>query len=321
MSSAPDHRAEEPFAHLALHYRGSREYLAGTIPFIDEALTAGEPVAAAVPARNLRLLQDALGASAARVHMVDMAEAGANPGRIIPGVLRAFADRHPDRRVRIIGEPIWPGRSEVEYPACVQHEALINPAFAGRDVAILCPYDVDGLDGQAITDSQATHPVLIDGRGRRASAEWDPERVIADYNRPLPPPPRTAIERAVDRGTIDNARWFVTAFGRKVGLRANRLIDLEIAVTELATNSIRHGGGTGMLRVWAEGDRLVCEVADAGHLTDPLAGHRPVEDDHGGHGLLLVNHVVDLLRTHTGAGGTTMRIHMKLDPDQGHRSA
>jgi anti-sigma regulatory factor (Ser/Thr protein kinase) len=108
---------------------------------------------------------------------------------------------------------------------------------------------------------------------------------------------------------------------RKVGLRANRLIDLEIAVTELATNSIRHGGGTGMLRVWAEGDRLVCEVADAGHLTDPLAGHRPVEDDHGGHGLLLVNHVVDLLRTHTGAGGTTMRIHMKLDPDQGHRSA
>ena len=43
-------------------------------------------------------------------------------------------DAHPDKHVRVIGEPIWPGRSDLEYPACVQHEALINRAFAVRDV-------------------------------------------------------------------------------------------------------------------------------------------------------------------------------------------
>lgn len=314
MTPAPDHRAEGPFDHPALHYRGSREYLDGTIPFIEAALSADEPVAVAVPEANLRLLRHALGERSDRVDMVDMGEAGANPGRIMPGVLRDFADRHPDRRVSIIGEPIWPSRTATEYPACAQHEALINLAFAGRDVAILCPYDIDGLDRRAVADSLATHPVVVDGRGRRPSAAFDPAQVLADCNRQLPPPPRTAIERAVDRATIDHARWFVTAFGRKSGLTARRLVDLEIAVTELATNSIRHGGGTGTLRIWTEEDHLVCELADAGHLTDPLAGRRPVDDQSHGHGLLLVNHVVDLLRTHTGEDGTTMRIYIGLKP-------
>lgn len=314
MTAGPDFRADEPFLHLTLHYRGPHEYVDGTMSFIEEGLRADEPVAVAVPTPNLHLLQDALGAAAERVHLVDMCEAGANPGRIIPGVLREFADQYPDRRVRIIGEPVWPSRTAAEYPACAQHEALINPAFAGRDVTIMCPYDVAALSGRAIADSLAAHPVVVDRRGRRRSDHFAPERLFAEYNQPLTPPPKTAIARAVDRVTIENARWFVTAFGRKAGLAANRLIDLEIAVTELVTNSIRHGGGSAMLHIWTEADRLVCDIADAGHLADPLAGRLPIDDLAEGHGLLLVNHVVDLLRTHTGPYGTTMRIHIALDP-------
>ncbi|MCD0444653.1 MEDS domain-containing protein [Glycomyces sp. A-F 0318] len=313
MTAAPGREAEDPFDHPALHYSGDREYLDGTLPFIEQALAAEGPVAVAVPGPNLKLLRDALGERAGRVLMLDMTEAGANPGRIIPGVLRAFADAHPDRRVRIVGEPVWPARTEDEYPACAQHEALINHAFAGRDVAILCPYDLDGLDARAIDDSLATHPVLIDRAGRRASDGYDPDRIVAEYNRPLEAPPRTAIEREFDRFTIDNARWFATSYGRKTGLTATQLVDLEIAVTELLTNSVCHGGGAGTLRIWAEEDRLLCDVSDAGRIADPLAGRRPADPDRiDGRGLLLVNHVVDLLRTHTGARGTTMRIHMRL---------
>ncbi|GAA2149300.1 ATP-binding protein [Glycomyces algeriensis] len=61
------------------------------------------------------------------------------------------------------------------------------------------------------------------------------------------------------------------------GLSGNRLIDLEIAVTELVTNSVLHGGGSGLLRIWTEHDQLVCEVSDAGHISDPLLGRRPVD--------------------------------------------
>lgn len=317
MTADSGREADDPFDHPALYYSGDQEYLDGTIPFIEAGLAADEPVAVSVPGPNLRLLRDALGEQAERVLMLDMTEEGANPGRIIPGVLRAFADEHTERRVRIIGEPIWPSRTEIEYPACAQHEALINLAFTGRDVAILCPYDVDGLDERALADSFATHPVLMDvGGRRRPSDEFDPERIISEYNLPLEERPRTAIRRAVDRFTIDNARWFVTSYGRKAGLTATQLIDLEIAVTELLTNSIWHGGSTGMLQIWTEKDQLVCDISDAGHITDPLAGRRPVDPDRAyGRGLLLVNHVVDLLRTYTGAHGTTMRIHMRL-PEQ-----
>ncbi|RRR96864.1 anti-sigma factor RsbA family regulatory protein [Glycomyces terrestris] len=312
MTTGADRATEEPFHHPAFYYSGPAEYLEGTIPFIESALAAGEPAAVSVPGPNLELIRDALGAASEHVLLLDMTEEGANPGRIIPGVLREFADRHPGRRVSIIGEPIWASRSEAEYPACAQHEALINLAFAGRDAAILCPYDLDGLDERAIADSLATHPVLMDAKGTRESAEYDPARVIDGYNRPLPAPPRSAVERGVDRYSVDNARWFTTSYGRKAGLSAHRLVDLEIAVTELVTNSIRYGGGSGLLRIWTEDDHLVCEVSDGGRITDPLVGRRPVDDYSQGGGLLLVNHVVDLLRMHTGPEGTTMRVYLRL---------
>lgn len=120
----------------------------GTVPFIRDGLAAGEPVAVAVPGPNLRLIVAELGTDAEQVRLLDMTQVGRNPGRIIPGVLRAFADAHPGERVRIIGEPIWVGRTGTEYPACAQHEALINLAFTGQPVTILCPYDADTLDTQ-----------------------------------------------------------------------------------------------------------------------------------------------------------------------------
>lgn len=178
----------EPFVHPALFYRGEEEYLHGTVPFVRDGLKAGEPVAVAVPGPNLAMLKAALGEDVAHVKFLDMTEAGRNPGRIIPRVLRAFADTHRHTRVRIIGEPIWAGRSTVEYPACVQHEALINPAFQGRDVTILCPYDADRLDGQVLTDAYATHPLIISGGRERPSTSYAPEHVVARYNQPLEQP-------------------------------------------------------------------------------------------------------------------------------------
>jgi anti-sigma regulatory factor (Ser/Thr protein kinase) len=317
MTSAPLVEASGTFEHPALFYSSDDEYLDGTIPFIDKALVADEPVAVAVPRHNLESIRGALGRAADRVVLVDMSEAGANPGRIIPGVLHAFADAHPDRRVRIIGEPIWPGRTADEYPACVQHEALLNFAFNGRPVTKLCPYDTEALDKRVITDAESTHPVLIDHTGRRPSDRYDPGRILDECNRPLTKPPRSAIERVADFSTLDNARWFATAYGRRVGLSAMQLIDLEIALTELLTNSIHHGGGVGTFRVWTDEEHLVCEVNDKGRITDPLVGRHASDDpDHYGRGLLLVNQVADLVRMHTGPEGTTVRIYLRLPEDQ-----
>ncbi|MFF7973402.1 anti-sigma factor RsbA family regulatory protein [Streptomyces sp. NPDC007905] len=307
----------EPFVHPALFYADAEQYLAGTVPFVRLALAAEEPVAVAVPGENLRVVRDALGADADAVRFLDMREAGRNPGRIIPGVLRPFADAQPPgRRVHIIGEPVWAGRTPAEYPACAQHEALINAAFQGREVTILCPYDTTRLDERALADAHATHPVVIPpgGTAHRPSAGYDPEGVVARYNEPLPPAPDAdsgVLCLTFDDDSLSAARHLATEHGARLGLSGLRLEDLTLITAELTTNSVVHGGGTGTLTVWAEGGYVLCEVRDKGRLTDPLAGRRPASrDQRGGRGLLLVNLVADLVRVHTGADGTTIRSYV-----------
>ncbi|VVJ17902.1 regulator of sigma factor [Amycolatopsis camponoti] len=301
----------DPFAHPALFYRDDAEFLAGTVPFVGHGLAAGEPVAVAVPGRNLELLRRELGTDAEKVRLLDMTDAGRNPGRIIPRVLRAFADAHPGGPVRIIGEPIWAGRSDVEYPACVQHEALINHAFTGRDVTILCPYDVSSLEAAALADAEATHPVLIDSAGRRPSTAYAPDDVVARYNRPLPPAPERVAELA-DTTDLAAARALAHTHAAAGGLSADQAADVEVVVTELLANCVEHGGGTGTVRLWTEDGEFVCEVHDRGTLADPLAGRRPATpEQHRGRGLLLVNYLADLVRLHTGDHGTTFRAYFR----------
>jgi anti-sigma regulatory factor (Ser/Thr protein kinase) len=296
-----------PFVHPALFYRSDEEYLAGIVPFITAGLAAEDPVAIAVPQPNLDLLRAELHTAADRVTMINMLDAGRNPGRIIAGILRRFADAHPDRHVRIIGEPIWPGRTAVEYPACAQHEALINPAFAGRDVTIVCPYDTTRLDAGTVADARATHPVIWQGTRRYPSDRYHWDGVVTRYNQPLPAPPDTAARTITTLSQLADLRRFVDDHATRLGLSADRLADLQLIATELVTNSLRHTRHPCHLRIWSTPDHLVCEVRDAGHLTDPLAGRRPPHPNHpSGRGLLLVNALADLVRTHTTPHGTTI---------------
>lgn len=300
----------EVFAHPALFYRTGEEYVEQTVSFVRKGLAAGEPVAVAVPGPNLDLIRAGLGADAEDVLLLDMTEAGRNPGRIIPGVLRAFADAHPQERVRIIGEPIWAGRTPVEYPACAQHEALINAAFEGRTVTILCPYDESRLDADVLADARGTHPTVITGGREQASDVYDWQAVVARYNEALAPA-RDAASFSFSAKELPEARRFAVDRAGRLGLAGQRLQDAELAVAELTTNSVVHGGGRGTLWIWAEAGQLVCEVRDRGRLTDPLAGRRPPQRGQiGGRGLMLVHYVADLVRVHTSDDGTTVRFYL-----------
>jgi anti-sigma regulatory factor (Ser/Thr protein kinase) len=304
--------ADVLFDHPALLYRDRDDYLAGTLPFITDGLAAGEPVAVTVPTANLDLLRSALGAHSERVLLHDMSVVGRNPGQIIPGVLLAFADAYPGRRVRIVGEPVWATRSVAEYPACVQHEAMINTAFAGRDATILCPYDVTELPAAWLEHALRTHPTITTAIQRWDSPGFkDPVAVVADFNEPLADPPPAAARIAVGLDNLADIRRFVAAEGGAAGLPPAQIADLTIAVNELAANTIEHAGG-GELAVWAHDDLVICQVHDGGHIADPMAGRRPVAPGHlDGRGLLLVHQLCDLVRIHTTPAGTTVRVHFR----------
>jgi anti-sigma regulatory factor (Ser/Thr protein kinase) len=88
-----------------------------------------------------------------------------------------------------------------------------------------------------------------------------------------------------------------------------------LAVHELATNSLRHGGGRGTLRVWREPGALICEVSDRGRIDQPLVGReRPLGGQIGGRGLWLVNQVCDLVQIRCFPTGNAVRLHVRLVP-------
>lgn len=304
-----------PFVHPAFFYRSDEEYLAQLVPFVTDGLAAGQPVAVAVPEPRLAVLRQALGAVADHVTMIDMMRAGRNPGRIIAGVLRRFADGHPGRHVRIVGEPIWPGRTGTEYPACVQHEALINLAFAGRDVTIVCPYDTTRLSGDVVADAHATHPEIWQAGRRDPSDRYDPEGAIARYNLPLDGSPAgVRVVRVTSLDQLRGTRQMVTDHAALMGLGPQRTGDLALIAEELVVNSLLHGRGPAQVRLWGTDEHVVCEVGDRGQLSDPLAGRRPpAEGQQSGRGLLLVHGLADLVLTHTTPDGTTFRAYLRRD--------
>jgi anti-sigma regulatory factor (Ser/Thr protein kinase) len=97
------------------------------------------------------------------------------------------------------------------------------------------------------------------------------------------------------------------------GLSQPRTAELVLAVNEVVTNSLRHGGGHGTLSIWREQDRVIHEVRDSGRITSPLAGRRkPSLDGEGGRGLWLANQVCDLVQIRSSSAGSAVRLHMRL---------
>src|SRR5215470_2496490 len=124
--------------HAAVLYRSTAEYLDAVLDFVAGGLERADPVLVAVPGPKVGLLRDHLGEQAGRVSFADMTVMGANPAWIIPR-LAAFADAHRGGPVRYVGEPMWETRTAAELSEATRHEALLNLAFAGAAVSILCP--------------------------------------------------------------------------------------------------------------------------------------------------------------------------------------
>ena len=244
-----------------------------------------------------------------------MEELGRNPARIIPAwkdFIGAFAAR--GRPVRGIGEPIWPGRSPDELVECHHHESLLNFAFDdGPAWWLLCPYDADGLDDEVLSAARHTHPeVSEDGSSAGSDAYLAPGAAPSPFEGPLAEPPAEREEIAFFSATeLAGLRAFVAGHAAAAGLEGARAADLVLAVDELATNSLRHGGGEGVLRVWTEPGDARLRGLDSGRIDWPLAGReRPLPEMASGRGVWIVNQLCDLVQIRALPEGNVVRVRM-----------
>jgi anti-sigma regulatory factor (Ser/Thr protein kinase) len=299
------------FRHEALLYKTEAEFLSGTTAFIKQGLAEGAPTLVVVEAAKIRRLRAALGADAEAVEFADMVAVGQNPARIIPR-WRDFVDRHGGRGrpLRGIGEPVWPGRSPDELVECRHHEALLNVAFVqSPPFWLLCPYDASTLEPVVVEDAHGTHPFVCTADDRQASPDYDGTHPHRLFDEPLPDrPPHAPTLQFTELAPVREfvRRHVETSDGHR------DLSDVVLAVDELAANSLRHGGGQGTLAIWWQGDSLVCQVEDRGHIVDPLVGRRrPVPTQLNGRGLWITNQLCRLLQIRSSPQGTRVRIHFR----------
>jgi anti-anti-sigma factor len=128
------------------------------------------------------------------------------------------------------------------------------------------------------------------------------------------------LDQVFDADSLYALRAAVEAHAAEAGMREGRRGDLVIAVHELAANAVRHGAGTGRLRMWRLEGVLRCRVTDggvsepdrpvgAGRVTGPvpqdLAAVWPVEH---GRGLWMVRQLADQFSLSSGPGGTLVDV-------------
>ncbi|MFI5048091.1 MAG: anti-sigma factor RsbA family regulatory protein, partial [Acidimicrobiia bacterium] len=302
------------FFHEAVLYTSDDEFLDGTLQFVRDGFEAGEPTLVVVDRAKIRALRAELAHDGERLYFSDMDVVGRNPACIIPAWVRFVGEHGAGGALRGVGEPVWPGRSAPELSECHLHERLLNVAFApGVDFWLRCPYDAQRLGSDVLDGVNDAHTAVVRDR-ISISVELDPGRVVREFAAPLPEPiaATTTHPFGGEAGVLE-LRNLVACRAREASLDDDAISDFVLAVHEVATNSVRHGGGAGVARLWRDDTWLVCEVHDEGHIRDPLTGRlAPRTDDVGGRGIWIANHLADLVQLRSSADGTTVRVHARI---------
>jgi anti-sigma regulatory factor (Ser/Thr protein kinase) len=309
------------FRHQAFVYRGEPQYVGGVAAFVAEGASADEAVLVAVDGgERTAVLREALEQYAELVEFADLARLGPNPGRLT-SLWLDWAERNAasGRGFRGVCEPEFASRGAEELVELRRHERSLDHAFRhGPAWSLQCPFDAETVSAEVLGDAQRAHPLLRqDDGGVLESPDYAYPEPIFDSEpaAPLPQPADVTAALDFDAESLARVRGLVRSSATKLGLDQAKLIDFILVTSELATNSVRHGGGTGSLRLWRENGHAVCEVRDRGVITDPLVGLRPPDfrKGVGGAGLWAINRVCALVAIRTSPRqGTVVRAHLAL---------
>lgn len=190
-------------------------------------------------------------------------------------------------------------------------EAASAVAMADLPVRMTCLYPELPLHLAVLDGARCTHPHLLVGDGLRPNPVHRPPRELLAAH-PVAAPELLGVpeQRMAFRSwQLRDVRRMVRDAAVAAGFGHDRADDVVLAVNEVATNAVEHGGPRAELHLWRAGRGLVCEVHDTGPLADPLPGLvAPHAGETRGRGLWIARQLCELLHVWTDSAGTHVRI-------------
>jgi hypothetical protein len=165
--------------HSAFPYRTDDQFRTTMGPFLAEGVERSEAILAVTTGPNIELLREHLGSDARSVEFIDASGFYTTPIAALEA-FRAFSEARLESGapwVRILGEPMWAGRSDAAVRVWTRYESLFNLVFAASPLTVVCPYDERSLAPEIVTHARITHPHTVGERGiSQSPAYTDPGR-------------------------------------------------------------------------------------------------------------------------------------------------
>lgn len=304
--------------HTAGFYTSDDDLLRQLIPVVRAGLERGDPVAVSVRPTTEDHLYDRLGNQPGMILLDGPDGADTSSGQTI-AARRARELRELTAtagQVTAVTEH-WSRLDGADGSFWTELDAAANVALADLPIQLTCFFPEMPLHLEILDGARRNHPtLLVDGEPRHNPTFRSPREVLAARPAPAPvllgPPDMRLTFGAWQlnevRETVERA-LITSGYGR------TRAEDIVLAVNEVATNAVEHGGGEAQLCVWlgtADGGTagdLVCEIHDSGALRDPLPGlQAPHPSDPRGRGVWIARQLCDSLHIWADQAGTHVRM-------------
>ena len=306
------------FLHDLALCASTDEVVAVAAAFLRSGLDAGHTAVIATAAPTAAALQEELADDRVLVLERQAVYPSRTPAAI--ATFRRLAAEHVAHgvsRIRVVGETDF-GPTPRDWLEWNRYEAVINHALAEAPLWGLCTYDTSHLPDEVVAAGLRSHRALVTAAGRRANPDYVPPAEQLG-SLPVLPEPLEATEPLL---AVDGVQDFIGLRHRVADVLAglhgdpDRVEDLLLAVDEMTSNAVRHGGPPVRLRLWSSADRVVCRISDGGPgMDDPFAGYGPAHGDdlsRGGMGLWLARQLCDHVDVIDEAPGLTIRLATAL---------
>jgi anti-sigma regulatory factor (Ser/Thr protein kinase) len=306
------------FRHDLLLHDSADELADIAVPFLLDGLEAGDGAVIAAGPDSAAVLTEALG-NDDRVLVLNSRDVYRMRTPEAITAFRELADQRTPagQQLRVVGETTF-GPTQREWLEWERYEAVINEALRPHPLWGLCIYDTNRLPDEVIEAGLRTHPHLVTAEGRQVNPDYAEP---ADFLRDLPvlPEPLQLTEpvlRVDDVSDFTGLRHSVAEHLAGLGGSADAMEDLHLAIDEMSSNAVRHGGPPVQLQLWASADRVVCTISDRGPgMDDPFAGYGPAHGtdlSRGGMGLWLARQLCDHVDVIDDGPGLTVRLTTAL---------